>query len=62
MVLPGRGLCLLAETVNCSIELSMVETTIVYPLKRLTAFRDEGYFSLVRALVTFISGNQKSES
>lgn len=47
MVLPGRGLCLLAETVNCSIELSMIETTIVYPLKRLTAFRDEGYFSVL---------------
>ena len=57
MVLPGRGLCLLAETVNFSIELSMIETTIVYPLKRLTAFRDEGYISLVRTLVTFISGN-----
>ena len=34
----------------------MIETTIVYPLKRLTAFRDEGYISLGRALVTFIIG------
>ena len=43
--------------VNCSIKPRMKETTIVYSLKRLTAFRDEGYFSLVRALLKFFIEN-----